>query len=137
MDCWNSSSMHLCSYAVGKTGLSYTRGCLCLQQHLCALKCNADLKKLSDATLILFHVLHVKALMEIARISAYHGSCQCNIQTKVPHQMSQINCPNTAVAHSNISSTVEAAALQAYCTGNVFTTQLQTPLRFANMSHVR
>jgi len=77
----------LCSYSVAKTGPSYTKGCLCLQQHLCASKCNADLKKLSDATLILFHVLHVKALMKIARIGAYHGGSQCDIQTKVPHQM--------------------------------------------------
>ncbi len=109
----------LCSYAVAKTGLSFTRGCLFLQQQLHASKCNADLKKLSDATLILFHVLHVKALTEIARIGAHHGGSQCDIQTKVPHQMSEINCPHTAIAQSNTSSSVEAAALQAYCTGNV------------------
>jgi len=38
-----------------------------------ASKFNTDLEKLSDATLILFHVLHVKALMKIARIGTDHS----------------------------------------------------------------
>lgn len=74
----------------------------CFEVH--ASQCNADLEKLSDTTLIFFHVLHVKAFMEIARIGTDHSGSQCDIQTKVPHQMSQINRPYTAIAQSKTSS---------------------------------
>lgn len=102
-----------------RLGFQCGRGCSVFQQCLqsSASKFKTHLEKLSNATLILFHVLHIKALMEIARIGAHHGGSQSDIQTKVPHQMSEINCPHAAVAQSDTSSSVEAAAWQAYCTG--------------------
>ena len=47
-----------------------------------------NLEELCDSTLVLLHVLHVEALMEVARVGSYHCCGQCHVQPKMPHQVS-------------------------------------------------